>query len=325
MFYCNFFTVRIVQVLAAMLSAYSSGITTFGQAAFSDPASDIPRVIQLCFKSVQDSAQNIVNVCCFLTRMCGLSHFFQHQTSNPAGDDDACDEDEELWPLVEETDEIFDAFRLLMDALLSTYKEPCVAFAQALVLPAIGEFLSKPLFGPEIKATSMSLMNSIVKHGGASGSALVPFILPLWLAASQEEDADVRTTAFYGIGLCAISNPGFINQGLAAIWQSLQAVIGKKAEMVSDPEEHIVWDNAVAATFRLFQSGLLTDASIYNGLLGLFPIESDADEAAAVVEIVVAMSDRIRPPAGLRALAEQQVKLLQQKHDGFEQVRAIAQ
>jgi hypothetical protein len=314
------FTERIIQVLGAMFAAYGSGITIFGQAAFSDPAADIPRIIQLCFKAVQESAQDIVNVCCQLTRVCVVSHVFQHQ-AGPDGDDDSCDDDEELEGMLECTHEVFDGFRLLMDALLSTYKEPCVAFVQAIVLPTLGEFLSKPMFGGEIKATAMSLMNSIMKHGGAAGSAMVPAIIPLWLTASLEEDADVRTTAIYGIGLCAMSNPGFINQGLAPIWQCLQTVLGKKAEMVSDPFERVVWENAVAATFRLFRSGLLTDASIYNGLLGLFPIEDDLDEAAAVVEIVVSMSDRIRPPAGLRNLAEQQVKLLKDNFDDFEQVR----
>jgi hypothetical protein len=249
------------------------------------------------------------------------SQYFQHQGDNAPDDDDACDEDEELDVMVEETNEIFEGFRQLMDALMNTYKEPCVAFAQALVLPTVGEFLSKPFFGPEIKSTAMNLMNSIVKHGGASGSGLVPHILPMWLAASQENDADVRVTAFYGIGLCAISNPDAVNQGLAPVWQSIQVVLGKKAEMVSEDDEHIVWDNALAAAFRLFQAGLMTDLSVYNGLLGLFPICSDVDEAAAVIDIVVAMSGRLRPAAGLRSVAEQQVKLLMDQHEEFQQVR----
>jgi hypothetical protein len=248
------------------------------------------------------------------------SQFFsQHNATNPADDDDA-DDGSELWVLVEDTDTVFEGFRQLMDALMSTYKEPCVSFARALVLPSVGEFLSKPLFGPEIKATAMNLMNSIVKHGGASGSELIPVILPIWMAATQDEDADVRVTAFFGIGLCATSNPGFVNQGLAPIWQSIQTVLGKKAEMISDEDEHCVWDNAVAAAFRLFQSGLMSDPSVYNGLLSLFPIESDLDEAAAVVEIIAAMSDRYRPPAGLRGLAEQQVTLLKDKYEDFQQV-----
>jgi hypothetical protein len=49
----------------------------------------------------------------------------------------------------------------------------------------------------------MNLMNTLVKFGGASGSGLVPVILPIWLAACQEKDADVRVTAFYGIGIFA--------------------------------------------------------------------------------------------------------------------------
>jgi hypothetical protein len=249
------------------------------------------------------------------------SQFFQHQGDNAPDDDDACDGDETLDVMVEETNDIFEGFRQLMDALMNTYKEPCVAFAQALVLPTVGEFLSKPFFGAEIKSTAMNLMNSIVKHGGASGSGLVPHILPIWLGASQESDADVRVTAFYGIGLCAISNPEAVNQGLASVWQSIQLVLGKKAEMVSEYEEHIVWDNALAAAFRLFQAGLMTDPSVYNGLLGLFPIRNDMDEAAAVIDIVVAMSDRLRPAAGLRGVAEQQVKQLMDQHEEFHQVR----
>ena len=70
------FTERIIQVLGALFAAYGSGITSFGQAAFSDPAADIPRIIQLCFKAVQESAQDIVNVCCQLTRVCVVSHVF---------------------------------------------------------------------------------------------------------------------------------------------------------------------------------------------------------------------------------------------------------
>ena len=245
------------------------------------------------------------------------SHCFQYDANNAADDDE---DREELWPLIEDTDEIFDGFRLLIDALMMTYKEPVVAFVQALVLPTLGEFLSKPLFGPEIKSTTMNLMNTLVKFGGASGSSLVPVISPIWLAACKEEDADVRVTAFYGIGIFAMSNPGFINQGLASIWQCLEVVLGKKSEMIAESDAHIVWDNAFAAAFRLFRCGLLRDPSIYNGLLGLLPIESDIDEAAAVVDFVVEMSDRFRPPAGLRSLAERQVKLLADKHENFQQV-----
>jgi hypothetical protein len=251
------------------------------------------------------------------------SHYFQHAATKAHDDEDeACDEDEDLWVLIEETDEVFEGFRQLMDALMSTYKEPCVAFAQALVLPTLGEFLSKPLFGPEIKSTAINLMNSIVKHGGIQGSGLVPQILPLWIAASQEENADVRTTALYGIGICAMSNPDVVNQGLAHVWQVIQQVLGKKTEMVTEHEEHVVWDNALSTAFRLFRAGLVTDPSIYNSLLGLLPMNSDdVDEAAAVVDMVVAVSDRIRPAAGLRSLAEQQVKLLVDKHENFQQVR----
>ncbi len=243
----------------------------------------------------------------------------QHNTTNPADDDDGSD-GSDLFVLVEDTNTVFEGFRQLMDALMSTYKEPCVSFARALVFPSIGEFLSKPLFGPEIKATAMNLMNSVVKHGGASGSELIPAILPIWMAATQDEDADVRVTAFFGIGLCALSNPGLVIQGLAPIWQSIQTVLGKKAEMILDEEEHCVWDNAVTAAFRLFHSGLMSDPSVYNGLLSLFPIESDLDEAAAVVEMIVAMSDRHRPSTGLRSLAEQQVNLLKDKYEDFQQV-----
>ena len=251
------------------------------------------------------------------------SHYFQHAATKAHDDeDDACDEDEDLWVLIEETDEVFEGFRQLMDALMTIYKEPCVAFAQALVLPTLGEFLSKPLYGPAIKSTAINLMNSIVKHGGIQGSGLVPQILPLWIAASQEENADVRTTAFFGIGICAMSNPEVVNQGLAPVWQVIQQVLGKKAEMVTEHDEHVVWDNAVSTAFRLFRAGLITDPSIYNSLLGLLPMNSDdVDEAAAVVDIVVAVSDRFRPAAGMRSLAEQQVKLLLDKHEKFQQVR----
>lgn len=224
--------------------------------------------------------------------------------------------------MVEDTDEVLEGFRHLVDALMSTYQEPVVAYVQALVLPTLGEFLSKELFGPEIKSTAMNLMNTLVKFGGASGSGLVPVILPIWLAACQDEDEDVRVTAFYGIGIFAISNPGFVHQGMAPIWQIVQSVLGNKAAMIADNSgEHIVWDNAFAAAFRFFRCGIMTDSSIYQGLLSLLPIESDIDEAAAVVEIVLALSDRFRPASGLRKLAEQQVTLLADKHDNFQQVR----
>jgi hypothetical protein len=210
-----------------------------------------------------------------------------------------------------------------MDALMMTYQEPVVPHAQALVLPTLGEFLSKSLFGPEIKSTAMNLLNTLVKFGGAAGSGLVPVICPIWLAACQEEDADVRVTAFHGIGIFAISNPGCIHQGLTPIWQSIQSVLGNKAAMITESDEHIVWDNAFSAAFRLFRCGLMTDSTVYQGLLSLLPIESDIDEAAAVVEIILALSDRFRPASGMRKMAEQQVTLLADKYENFQQVRCV--
>jgi hypothetical protein len=248
------------------------------------------------------------------------SPHFQSQGTRACDDDDDDGDEDEVLGLIDETNDILEGFRILMDALMKTYQEPCVAVAQALVLPILGDFLSKPLFGPDIKATAMNIMNSIIKNGGAQGSELVPVVLPLWLAASQEQDADVRATAIYGIGIFAMSNPGFVNQALTFIWSNLQTLLGKKIEMASEEEEQIVWENALAATFRLFRSGLLSDHSIYNGLLSLLPIEEDSDEAAAVIEMVTSMSDRFRPPTGVRSLAERQVQLLRERHDNFQQV-----
>jgi hypothetical protein len=45
-----------------MLKSYGSCISFLGQTAFSEPASDIPGVIQRCFKCVQDSAKQVVDV-----------------------------------------------------------------------------------------------------------------------------------------------------------------------------------------------------------------------------------------------------------------------
>jgi hypothetical protein len=53
-----------------MLKAYGACISIFGQAAFSNPAVDIPRVIQVCLKCVQESAKQIVDVSLLWTRFC---------------------------------------------------------------------------------------------------------------------------------------------------------------------------------------------------------------------------------------------------------------
>ncbi len=60
----NYNTESAHQVLSEMLKTYGSCISAFAQNAFPNPAADIPRVIQLCFKCVQDSAKNIVDVSC---------------------------------------------------------------------------------------------------------------------------------------------------------------------------------------------------------------------------------------------------------------------
>jgi hypothetical protein len=52
------------------MKAYGACLSFLGQAAFSNPAVDIPRVIEVCLKCVQESAQQIVDVSLLWTHVC---------------------------------------------------------------------------------------------------------------------------------------------------------------------------------------------------------------------------------------------------------------
>lgn len=174
---------------------------------------------------------------------------------------------------------------------------------------------------------AMTLTNSIVKRRDDFASSLVPLIAPLCLTATSHTDAKVRTTAWFGIGLCAISNPMFME----ALAQKIGTAVFDAVELgtVKKPKDHaerIVLHSAVAASFRLLKVDIFRDKQFYNQLLELLPITSDADDAAAVVEIVVEFSefeDSWKPPSKLQDHASRQTKFLVQAFKDDPMVRAF--
>jgi hypothetical protein len=74
-FHGNFCAQFVLQVLSEMLKTYASCISAFGpEKAFSDPAADIPRVIQLGFNCVKDSAKKIADVSLFNVCLLNFVH-----------------------------------------------------------------------------------------------------------------------------------------------------------------------------------------------------------------------------------------------------------
>lgn len=171
---------------------------------------------------------------------------------------------------------------------------------------------------------AMTLTNSIVKRGDDFASSLVPIIAPLCLTATGHTDAKVRTTAWFCIGLCAISNPNFMNLLAENIGTAISNAVSHGDTQQDDPAECIVLHSAVAASFRLLKVDRFRNREFYNKLLELLPITSDADDAAAVVEIVVEFQDSWKPPSALQNLAILQTEFLVQAFKDDPIVRAFS-
>ncbi|GAB2295429.1 hypothetical protein Dimus_038356 [Dionaea muscipula] len=116
--------------------------------------------------------------------------------------------------------------------------------------------------------------------------------LPFLLRACDDENADVRQTAFHGLGVCAEYGGSVFRPRAGVAVSSLSAVIVH--QNARKPENLMAFDNAVSALGKIcqFHRETINAAQVVPLWLNCLPIKGDLIEAKVVHEQLCSMVER---------------------------------
>ncbi len=132
------------------------------------------------------------------------------------------------------------------------------------------------------------MFDDIIEFGGhVAASRYVTNFYPLCVAGTNDESsADVRQSAVYGIGVCAVAASSAFLPEVDNALKLLTAVINKKSSRNDD--NGMATDNAISSYFKICRTQLLLPgceqqaARGFKQLLGWLPTHHDEQESCCI-------------------------------------------
>ncbi|KAM7500304.1 hypothetical protein LguiA_024718 [Lonicera macranthoides] len=190
----------------------------------------------------------------------------------------------------EQEDELFDQVGDCLGTLIKTYK--------ASFLPFFDELSSylMPMWGKdrtaEERRIAICIFDDVAELCGEAALKYYDTYLPFLLEACNDENADVRQAAVYGIGICAEFGGLAFRPLVGEALSRLDAVIRHPRALHSD--NVMAYDNAVSALGKIcqFHRDGIDAAQIVPAWLSCLPIKGDLVEAKVVHDQLCSMVER---------------------------------
>ncbi|GAB2211296.1 hypothetical protein Droror1_Dr00016589 [Drosera rotundifolia] len=190
----------------------------------------------------------------------------------------------------EEEEELFDQVGDCLGTLIKTFK--------AAFLPFFDELRSylTPMWGKdktaEERRIAICIFDDVVEQCQGAALRYYETFLPFLLAACNDENADVRQAAVYGLGVCAEYGGSVFRPLVGEALSRLSAVIGHPN--ARHPDYIMAYDNAVSALGKICQHHResINAAQIVPLWLNCLPIKGDLVEAKVVHEQLCSMVER---------------------------------
>ncbi|KAG6520022.1 hypothetical protein ZIOFF_017051 [Zingiber officinale] len=186
------------------------------------------------------------------------------------------EEEEILKEENEQEEEVFDQIGDCLGTLIKTFKASFLPFFDELSL------YITPMLGKD----------KTPEPYDAFGPLYYDTYLPFLLEACNDDNADVRQAAVYGVGVCAEFGGSVFRPLVGEALSSLNNVIGHPDALQSD--NVMAYDNAVSALGKIcqFHRDGIDAAKVVPAWLGCLPIKNDLIEAKIVHEQLCSMVER---------------------------------
>lgn len=249
-----------VEVLVTMANAIHEGITAAGEA---------------CLNAEQ------VKLTVEAIKMILTESFDRRQELNSKKDDE--DFDEEEGEVIEDEhakeEELLDETASIVGALLKTCAKDFIDNATP-VLDLYGQMLAAA--APTDRRQALCVFDDVFEHAMAFAAPMLGHVLPYFMKGAQDEDAEVRQAAVYGLGVCAQHGAATFAPMALEATQVLITVINKP-DSRTDPNE-MATDNAISALGKMlmYQAASVNPVEVGPIWLSYLPLTSDEVEAKAV-------------------------------------------
>ncbi|XP_042467917.1 importin-5-like [Zingiber officinale] len=200
------------------------------------------------------------------------------------------EEEEILKEENEQEEEVFDQIGDCLGTLIKTFKASFLPFFDELSLyitPMLGKDKT-----PEERRIAICIFVDVAEQCQEAALRYYDTYLPFLLEACNDDNADVRQAAVYGVGVCAEFGGSVFRPLVGEALSSLNNVIGHPDALQSD--NVMAYDNAVSALGKIcqFHRDGIDAAKVVPAWLGCLPIKNDLIEAKIVHEQLCSMVER---------------------------------
>ncbi|KAK4780071.1 hypothetical protein SAY87_016177 [Trapa incisa] len=190
----------------------------------------------------------------------------------------------------EQEEEVFEQIGEILGSLVKTFK--------AAFLPYFDELSSylTPMWGKDKTAderrVAICIFDDVAEQCGEAALRYYDTYLPFLLEACNDENADVRQAAVYGLGVCAEFGGSVFKPLVGEALSRLNLVIKDPHAMQSD--NIMAYDNAVSALGKIcqFHRDRIDASQVVPAWLHCLPIKGDLIEAKIVHELLCSMAER---------------------------------
>ncbi|KAG2489783.1 hypothetical protein HYH03_011733 [Edaphochlamys debaryana] len=196
-------------------------------------------------------------------------------------------------------EELFDQVATAVGAFLKKFGDDVLPLVESLLMSRYGAMLTDKSRSSEERRIAICLVDDLLENSPAGMVKHFNNVLPMLIDSARSDHADLRQCAVYGLGVMAAKAPVDAFRPHAASVAEMLAQIIRAPDARSDDND-MATDNTIAALGRILKhhaEALGADGGAAAAALwvGSLPLKSDAVEATAMHEQLVAMCEANDP------------------------------
>ncbi|KAJ8645121.1 hypothetical protein MRB53_006869 [Persea americana] len=190
----------------------------------------------------------------------------------------------------EQEEEVFDQVGECLGTLLKTFKAAFLPFFDE--LSSYITLMAGKDKSPEDRRIAFCIFDDVAEQCREAALRYYETYLPLLMEACNDEDADVRQAAAYGIGICAEFGGSGFKPLIGEALSRLNFMIREPNAL--HPDNVMAYDNAVSALGKIcqFHRDRIDASQVLPAWLSCLPIKADLMEAKVVHDQLCSMVER---------------------------------
>eukprot|EP00268_Persea_americana_P012087 TRINITY_DN15073_c0_g1_i1.p1 TRINITY_DN15073_c0_g1~~TRINITY_DN15073_c0_g1_i1.p1 ORF type:complete len:510 (-),score=127.82 TRINITY_DN15073_c0_g1_i1:429-1799(-) len=190
----------------------------------------------------------------------------------------------------EQEEEVFDQVGECLGTLLKTFKAAFLPFFDE--LSSYITLMAGKDKSPEDRRIAFCIFDDVAEQCREAALRYYETYLPLLMEACNDEDADVRQAAAYGIGICAEFGGSGFKPLIGEALSRLNFMIREPNAL--HPDNVMAYDNAVSALGKIcqFHRDSIDASQVLPAWLSCLPIKADLMEAKVVHDQLCSMVER---------------------------------